>query len=156
MLNLNIRGQSIAYSSRKAKNNRDKETKIEQNITILENELTEACLSNFQDKIFQLEKKLDHDKLELREMWEAKLKASILRSKAQYYEEGEKATKFFCNLEKRNYINKVINKLNVNGKITMNPDDTLSQQRSTIQTFPAQKFWAIMLITINFQRRTIL
>ena len=49
MLKLNIRGQSIAYSSRKAKFNRDKEIKIEQNITNLENQLIEACLSNSQD-----------------------------------------------------------------------------------------------------------
>ena len=46
MLKLNIRGQSVAHSARKAKYNRDKETKIEQNITNLESELTEACLSN--------------------------------------------------------------------------------------------------------------
>ena len=34
-------------------------------------------------------------KLDLRDMWEAKLKASVLRSNVQYYNEGEKATKFF-------------------------------------------------------------
>ena len=129
MLKLNIRGQNVAYSSRKAKYNRDKETKIEQNITNLENELTEACLSNSQDKIFELEK-LDHEKLDLRDMREAKLKASVLRSKVQYYEEGEKATTFFCNLEKRNYINKVITKLNVNGKTIINPDKILSEQKN--------------------------
>ena len=95
VLKLNIRGQSVAYSSRKAKCNRDKETKIEQNIINLKNELTEACLSNSQDKIFELEKKLDHEKLELRDTQEAKLKAATLRSKVQYYKEGEKATNFY-------------------------------------------------------------
>ena len=94
MLKLNIRGQSVAYSSRKAKYNRDKETKIEQNITNLENELTEACLSNSQDKIFELEK-LDHEKLDLRDIREAKLKASVRRSKVQYYEEGRRQQIFF-------------------------------------------------------------
>ena len=48
----------------------------------------------------------------------------------QYYEEGEKATKFFCNLEKHNYINKVITKLNVNGKTIMNPDKILLEQKN--------------------------
>ena len=132
MLKLNIRGQSIAYSSRKAKFNRDKEIKIEQNITNLENQLTEACLSNSQDKIFELEKKLNQQKIDLRDTQEAKLKASVLRSKVQYYEEGEKATKFFCNLEKRNYINKVITKLNVNGKTIMNPDKILSEPKKIL------------------------
>ena len=37
-----------------------------------------------------------------------------MRSHVQYYEEGEKPSKFFCNLEKRNYINKMITKVNIN------------------------------------------
>ena len=33
-----------------------------------------------------------------------KLKGHMLRSKAQYTDEGEKPTKYFCGLEKHNYI----------------------------------------------------
>ena len=47
----------------------------------------------------QLETCLDKAKEELEQLHEPKVRAAVLRSKAQYYE-GEKPTKFFCNLEK--------------------------------------------------------
>ena len=41
----------------------------------------------------------------------------IFRSKSKYYEEGEKNTKYFMSLEKRNYTNKTIKQLEINNKI---------------------------------------
>lgn len=35
----------------------------------------------------------------------------MIRGKARWVEEGEKPTRYFCNLENRNYINKTIKKL---------------------------------------------
>ena len=44
---------------------------------------------------------------ELKNQWESlqrdKINGTILRSKAKFVEEGEKNTKYFLNLEKRNY-----------------------------------------------------
>ena len=40
----------------------------------------------------------------------------ILRSKIKWIEEGEKNTKFFLSLEKRNYSNKLISTLDIDGK----------------------------------------
>ena len=42
---------------------------------------------------------------------EYKTKGALIRCKVQWYEEGEKPTKYFLNLEKRNYKNKVIGQL---------------------------------------------
>ena len=40
----------------------------------------------------------------------------LLRSGAKWIEDGEKPTKYFCNLEKRNFVNKTVTKLvNPNG-----------------------------------------
>ena len=88
MLKLNIRGQSVTYSSRKAKYNRDKEIKIEQNITNLENNLTGACLSKSQDKIFELEKKLNQIRIKgytggkIKSFY-TKIKSAILRRRGE-------------------------------------------------------------------------
>ena len=62
----------------------------------------------------------------------------------EYYEERERQQIFFffffCNLEKRNYINKVITELNVTGKTDLNPMPKYCQnKKSTMQTFTAQK-----------------
>ena len=57
------------------------------------------------------------------------VRVAILRSKCQYYEEGEKASKNFYNLEKRNYISKTIYKLNVNGQIITSQKDILAEQK---------------------------
>ena len=39
-----------------------------------------------------------------------------IRSKCQWYEEGEKSTKFFLNLEKKRSVKGLVRKLEVNGK----------------------------------------
>ena len=45
------------------------------------------------------------------------MKVSIFRSKANWIENGEKPSKYFCALEKRNYINKTVSEvINKNGE----------------------------------------
>ena len=73
----------------------------------------DACLSNDLGLIKEIETNLQIAKADLSILRDRLVRAYILHSKVQYYEEGEKATKYFCNLEKRNYINKVIHKLNL-------------------------------------------
>ena len=54
-----------------------------------------------------------------------------MRSHVQYYEEGEKPPKFFCYLEKRNYIKKVITKVNLDGNIVSEPNIVLKEMRKS-------------------------
>ena len=53
----------------------------------------------------------------------------IFRSKCQFYEDGEKNTKYFMNLEKRNYSNKVISKLEIDNKIIEDQDKILLEEK---------------------------
>ena len=59
---------------------------------------------------------LENKKKTLENLRKEKLKETIIRSKAVWVDEGEKPTKYICNLEARNYINKTIQKLDVEGK----------------------------------------
>jgi hypothetical protein len=46
------------------------------------------------------------------------MKGKLVRSRAQWVDEGEKPTKYFCGLESKNYTSKIIPKeLNVNSKL---------------------------------------
>ena len=80
-------------------------------------------------EIESLEKKLDNDKVkvieekqnELEKIRNQKLRGSYIRSRAKWIEEGEKPSKYFCNLESQNFINKQISKLELeNGQILQN------------------------------------
>jgi len=50
-------------------------------------------------------------KKELRDMYDSKGKEAMFRSKARWLEQGEKPTKYFFNLEKKNYDTKIVKEL---------------------------------------------
>lgn len=53
--------------------------------------------------------------LSLENIRKEKMEGHIIRSRAKWVEEGEKPTRYFCNLENRNYLNKTIKKLELDG-----------------------------------------
>jgi len=68
----------------------------------------------FSDNLENLEKELkyyDELKRELNEIYERKGRAAMYRSKCRWVEKGERPTKYFFNLEKRNYDRKVTSEL---------------------------------------------
>ena len=72
--------------------------------------------------------------LQIKGEWEKLIKKKndgiILRSKAKWSEEGEKNTKYFMNLEKRNYNQKCIKKLiKSDGTEITDPKDIIEEQR---------------------------
>ena len=70
---------------------------------------------------------------ELERLMNEKTEGNILRSKVKWYEEGEKSTKYFFNLEKRNYHKKTMRKLSLNGDIIEDPKIILDEQRKFYQ-----------------------
>ena len=100
VLLMEIRGKAISYASYKKKEKDAREKYLLKTIKDLENIISE-------DKFEQIEIL----KTELINIRQEKLKGYMLRSKAQYIDEGEKPTKYFCGLEKHNYISKIICKI---------------------------------------------
>ena len=132
---MEIRGQTISYSSYKKKQNDKKEKQLAEGILKLEQNLTE-------DKTQALE----NLKLELTALRQVKVKGAVIRSRATNLLEGEKPTKYFCSLETHNYLSKIVPKLetsdgkiftdqhailkeseNFYKKLYSNKDDTLSE-----------------------------
>ena len=61
-----------------------------------------------------LKEKLEH-------VYEKKVEGIIIRSRARWHEHGEKNSKYFLNLEKRNHVRKHIRKLRLSGVISTDP-----------------------------------
>ena len=63
-------------------------------------------------------------KKSIKHLRKKKLQGHVIRSRAQWVEEGEKSTKYFCNLESRKFLNKTIKKVELgNGKIIYNQSE---------------------------------
>ena len=72
------------------------------------------------------------EKIKIKEMLvKEEMKGLMIRSKAKWIKEGEKPTKYFLNLEKRNYVNKTITKLvNKKGLEVIEQDQILNECKS--------------------------
>ena len=71
--------------------------------------------------------------------YEEKVKGIIIRARARWHEQGEKSTKYFLNLEKRNHIKKHMRKININGSVTKDPFNILLEQRRFYQELYTSK-----------------
>ena len=101
-----LRTDTILYSCKKAKENRKIESNLKDKLEVFEKKLGKNENINEVDYAEYVRTKSD---------WEShiakKNNGIILRSKAKWVEEGEKNTKYFLNLEKRNYNNTCIKTL---------------------------------------------
>ena len=80
---------------------------------------------------------LSDKKVELEDLRKDKVKGQMKRTRLQWLHEGEKPTSFFCNLERKQYIEKTIKKINLtNGRIIMDQYKILDE----IQNFYSNLF----------------
>lgn len=98
---MEIRGEAISYSSFKHKQRNKRENTLIKQIDEIEHNTEDNSTSEL----------LENLKTELYEIRNEKLKGYMIRSKAQYIDQGEKPTKYFCGLEKHNYTSKIIGQI---------------------------------------------
>ena len=97
LIKMEIRGFTMKYSKIKAKNKRKKEAALQNKV----NELMQKCEQNPSDK--RILNELYATKLRLQTIMRQKTKRAILRRKARSHEFGERNSRYFFNLEKRNH-----------------------------------------------------
>ena len=85
------------------------ESELEHRIRELDDRLNAGCNSTNMALTFITEKEKLKQNLEI--LRENKLNGSLIRSKAKIYESMGKPSTLFCNLEKRNYTNKLVNRV---------------------------------------------
>ena len=104
-LKYEVRKFSIKFSKARSKNSRIDKEKHENNIKYFESNPNNGTVS--QEDYNQSKSWLDN-------WYDDYTKGIILRSKSDWYEQGEKSTKYFLNLEKKNSIQNTIRKIFIN------------------------------------------
>ena len=111
MIKLKVREQSMMYAKTKQTNMSRIEEELEKTINWLQKEIDRS--SRDEPGKQEMHRELEKKQRELEQIIEHKTKGAILRSKCRWYNEGEKNTKYFLNLEKRHYKNDVISQLKI-------------------------------------------
>ena len=116
---MEIRGKTISYSSYKKRSQDKKELLLVEEINRIEKTYDpskEAILKEKQKELFDIRQK--------------KIEGVKVRSRARWVEEGEKANKYFCNLENRNFISKMMPQLiRPDGTVTSNQEDIIEETK---------------------------
>lgn len=132
MLKIEIRGITIPYSSRKKAKNEEEEKLLNIQIANQEREID-------QNPSEQLNKELGELKEKLEKLREPKIRAIMLRSKVRWVEHGEKPTKYFCSLEKRNFTSRTISLVDTGKEIKTEPTAILTEIKAFYQTLYSRK-----------------
>ena len=117
---LEIRGETIAFASRRKKSQSSLERSIIQEIEKLESSpITDDTI-----------KTLDIKKENLETIRNEKLRGHIIRSRVQWLNEEERPSRYFCSLETRSYIEKTVKKIKSDtGKLITDQKDILNEIR---------------------------
>ena len=108
VLKMEIRTATISFSKNLAKSTNCREMEITRRLQMLD----EFICNNFHSPdIDQALNEFDDLKTELQTIYTRKGNAAMFRSKCRWVENGERPTKYFFNLERRNYNKKTISEL---------------------------------------------
>ena len=155
MVKLKVREKSI--STYKNVTTRKCKEILEREISLLEKHLDNSNDSNpsyhiVAEKIFTLKKDLEN-------IFEYRTKGAIIRSKSQWYNEGEKNSAYFLNLEKRHCKQGTIHQLKINDTDFVTSDrDILSECTAFYKNLYTSKnpdsFQSTFLSEVNFTSLT--
>ena len=115
-----IRGFCLKFSFLRNREKNRKETELS---TLIRKMETKPRLSEEEQQ-----KKAEAEE-ELRQINEKPVPGMAIRAHATWCEEGEHSTKYFFNLEKRNYRNKCITKLIKKDSLLTEPNETLKEEQ---------------------------
>ncbi|KAL9981735.1 hypothetical protein ACROYT_G010478 [Oculina patagonica] len=123
-LKYNIRKETITYSKAKAKERREKIKRIEHKLKIAEEKLADSPNDDTQNEIDTLKSAYEKE-------YEYITKGAIIRSRATWYEKGEKNNKYFLNLQNNKKTKSTIRKLErKNSNITVDPNCIMDELHS--------------------------
>ena len=132
MLKMEIRGFCVQYSKRKNRDKRNEERDHQKQIDTL---MIALQTNRTKDNITRLHTL----RARLNQIAEYRTRGAMVRSRVCWHEEGERNTKYFLNLEKRNFSSTHISRLKTReGNETTNAEEILSMQKRFYEQLYAQ------------------
>ena len=146
MILLKIREKTICYSSHKKKSESKYERELVDKIKNLTDNLNEACLELLETK-----------RTELQQLRDKRTEGMVIRSRVQWLQHGEKPSKYFCNLEKRNFVDRSMSCLErEDGQVIYEQEDILKEVSKFYQTlYTKQKVIEVDIENIIFDIQTL-
>ena len=112
---------TLHYSARKAKERNNRKKELQTQIKVKLEMYNTYHLRIYSDMLSDLQ-------IEQEEIRKYELNGLLVRSKCTWIEDGEKPTKYFLGLEKRNYVNNNISRLiNSQGELINKQDQILEE-----------------------------
>ena len=140
MIKLKTREKSLSFAAAKKRKTLHKQHELEEKIALLEKELEQLAAVSKMQKSNKTEQ-LELFKSELEEIIKVRTQGAILRCKVKWYNEGEKNTKYFLNLEKRHFKMSTISQLKSTDQEYVTSDKEILAECETFykELFSAQK-----------------
>ena len=126
MLKIEIRSFTTCFCKQIAKNKKNEEAVLQQQFSSLHKLM---CANPGQETVA----KFSEVKLKLEQISMHKAEGAMIRSKARWCEQGERSTRYFFNLEKRNRSNNYITKLKAENRTLVTPTEILNEEYSYYQ-----------------------
>ncbi len=133
VLKFEIRGLTISYCARRKKEENVREREIVEEIENIFDKPGD------EDSSENIKKRKDLEN-ELEIIRQNKVKSTIIKAKANWIENGEKCTKYFCNLENKKYTEKLMFKLiGDNGETITETEDIINEQKRFYEKLYSKK-----------------
>ena len=144
-MKMKIRSSSLCYARQKKNKMSSKETYLEEKITYLQKILDEANVTAMEKQ--QITEEIGIINSQRDEISKYKTKGAIIRSRARWYNDGEKNTKYFLNLEKRHLKQKTIKCLHLSDNEVINTDEEILKEAKSFY----QKLYSSTVSSIDNQ-----
>ena len=129
VLLMNIRSKCISFSTFLKRKETEQIQNLEKKLKILEENVTDQSLDE-----------LDTVKNELEEIRNKRMEGITIRSRTVWIKEGEKSSKYFCNLENRNYTDKAMPAIeSENGDLLTNQTDIINEVKTFYKNLYEEK-----------------
>ena len=128
VLLMEIRGKTISYATYKKKEEAKTEKELVEEIQLMEADLKHNSVPLLEEKKHQLQA-----------IRNRRLEGMMVRSRVKWIQDGERASRYFCNLEKRDYTSRSMSFIETRDGQTIFSQKEIDETKAFYETFIVKK-----------------